>query len=314
MPTSLSIGRYPTQVPYDDAWNILSNAKQLLTNIDSSHIKSGNVGISYLRMYLTTAADRDNDITIARAFILFMMEHLRFQTANDTVPLGYLAVVADLDEAAQYDWGSAILASLYHGLDTAYWFYEYCGVGHPIVKDDVKFTTYSRLKVGHSLTDSQRMENIDLFRTTVLRADITPIAVTSASVHSLSQDFSLPGEAEGPDPRWHMEWTGRHKMLPIARLRDPPPISSSYGVEELWHLTHGMWRLALTEFVRDTRRLQELTDENDTLRRHLDSVDEQLYAHGLYLRRGRDVRMVPLPAGGGTRTRQGGSGPRTRGG
>ncbi|KAF6171268.1 hypothetical protein GIB67_036936 [Kingdonia uniflora] len=97
----------------------LSNARQLLPNIDSSHIKSGNVSISHLRTHLTIAADRDDDITIARIFIIFMMGHLWFQTANDTVLLGYLAAVADLDEAAQYDWGSVILASQYHGLDTA---------------------------------------------------------------------------------------------------------------------------------------------------------------------------------------------------
>ncbi|KAF6156677.1 hypothetical protein GIB67_017813, partial [Kingdonia uniflora] len=57
--------------------------------------------------------------------------------------------------------GSAILASLYHGLDTAvttggaiirfsqlleYWFYEYCGVDHPIIKKEVKFMAYPRLK------------------------------------------------------------------------------------------------------------------------------------------------------------------------
>ncbi|KAF6136635.1 hypothetical protein GIB67_016091 [Kingdonia uniflora] len=117
--TSLSIGQYPTQVPYDDAWSILSNARQLLPNIDFSHIKSENVSISYLRTYLTIAPDREDDITITRAFILFMMRHLWLQTANDIVPLGYLAAVADLDEATQYDWGSTILTSLYHGLDTA---------------------------------------------------------------------------------------------------------------------------------------------------------------------------------------------------
>ncbi|KAF6141675.1 hypothetical protein GIB67_001227 [Kingdonia uniflora] len=161
MLTSLSIGRYPTQVPYDDTWSILSNARQLLPNIDSSHIKSGNVSIAHLRTYLTVKANRDDDITIACAFILFMMGHLWFQTANDTVPLGYLTAVNDLDSAAQYDWGSAIFASLYHGLDTAvtiggaitgfmqlllYWFYEYCEVGHPIVKEEVKYPAYPRLR------------------------------------------------------------------------------------------------------------------------------------------------------------------------
>ncbi|KAF6137724.1 hypothetical protein GIB67_032613 [Kingdonia uniflora] len=70
-------------------------------------------------MYLTIVVDREDDITIARTFILFMMGHLWFQMPNGTLPLGYLAAVANLDEVAQYDWGSAILASLYHGLDTA---------------------------------------------------------------------------------------------------------------------------------------------------------------------------------------------------
>ncbi|KAF6135460.1 hypothetical protein GIB67_015313 [Kingdonia uniflora] len=148
-------------------------------------------------------------------------------------------------------------------------------------------------EVGHLLTDSQRMGNIDLFGPTVLRTGITPVVVTSASVHSLSQDFSLFGEVEGPDPGRHMEWTGRREMLPIVRLRDPPPMSSSYGAEELWYLTHGMRRLALVKFMQDAQRLQELTDEFATAHRHIDSIDHQLYAHDLQLRRGRDVRVVP---------------------
>ncbi|KAF6146554.1 hypothetical protein GIB67_008840 [Kingdonia uniflora] len=49
-------------------------------------------------------------------------------------------------------------------------------------------------------------------------------------------------------------------------------------------------------------------------RRKIDSIDHQLYAHDLQLRRGHDVRVVPLPPGGGARTRQRESGPQTRGG
>ncbi|KAF6149373.1 hypothetical protein GIB67_016911, partial [Kingdonia uniflora] len=301
-----------------------------------------------------------------------------------------------------------------------YWFYEYCGVGHPIVKEEVKFSAYpclrawergNRRKTNDQATNlfilgryhidhrtvktitwepwldsvvseiediltaklisrkmmplqvpngnceyylgdrywrqltgearipldpplsmlphispaalqemrkarfldySQRMGNIDLFRPTALRAGITPVVVTPVLIHSLSQDFSLPREAERPDLGWHIEWAGRREMLPIARLRDPPPMSSSYGVEELWHLTHGMQRLALAESAPSAQRLQELTDENATLRRYLDSVDDQLYAHDLHLMRGRDVRVVPQPAGGGVRMRQHGSGLRTK--
>ncbi|KAF6165209.1 hypothetical protein GIB67_007194 [Kingdonia uniflora] len=223
MLTSLSIGRYPTQVPYDGTWSILSNARQLLPNIDSSHIKSGNVSIAHLRTYLTVAADREDDITIARAFILFMMGHFH--------------------DRGCHHWIVQLLT---------YWFYEYCGVGHPIVKEEVtgkvhipldpslsmsphisptalhemrqarfldceqfvvgeERETYASywveqiLEVGHILTDSQRMGNIDLFGPTTLRAGITPMVVTSGSVHSLSQDFILLGEAEGPDLGWHLE-------------------------------------------------------------------------------------------------------------
>ncbi|KAF6170535.1 hypothetical protein GIB67_031943 [Kingdonia uniflora] len=102
-----------------DPERAVTRSRQLLSNIDFSHIKSLNVSIAHLRTYLTVAADREDDIIIARAFILFMMRYLWFQTANDTVPLGYLAAVADLDSAAQYDWGFVIIAFLYHSLDTA---------------------------------------------------------------------------------------------------------------------------------------------------------------------------------------------------
>ncbi|KAF6172205.1 hypothetical protein GIB67_024827 [Kingdonia uniflora] len=157
------------------------------------------------------------------------------------------------------------------------------------------------------------MGNLDLFGPSALRAGITPVVVMSASVHSLSQDFSLPGEAEGPNLGWHIEWTGRRERLPIARLRDPPPMSSSYGAEELWHLTHGMRRLILAESARDAQRLQKVEEELAIARRQIDSIDHHLYGHDLQLRRGCDVRVVPLPPGGGARTRQRGSGPRTRG-
>ncbi|KAF6169799.1 hypothetical protein GIB67_034191, partial [Kingdonia uniflora] len=129
------------------------------------------------------------------------------------------------------------------------------------------------------LTNFQRMRNIDLFGPTALRAGITLVVVTSVSVHSLSQDFSLSDEAKGLDLGWHMEWTGRCERLPIARLRDPPPMSSSYGAEELWHLTHGIRRLVLTESARDAQRLQEVVDELAIARRQIDSIDHQLYAH-----------------------------------
>ncbi|KAF6175815.1 hypothetical protein GIB67_003303 [Kingdonia uniflora] len=124
------------------------------------------------------------------------------------------------------------------------------------------------------------MGNLDLFGPSALRAGITPVVVMSASVHSLFQDFRLPGEVEGSKLGQHMEWTGRRERLPIARLRDPPPpMSSSYGAEELWHLTHGMRRRVLTESARDVQRIQEVEEEFAIARMQIDSIDHQLYAH-----------------------------------
>ncbi|KAF6167121.1 hypothetical protein GIB67_029759 [Kingdonia uniflora] len=156
------------------------------------------------------------------------------------------------------------------------------------------------------------MGNLDLFGPSVLRAGITLVVVTSASVHSLSQDFSLPGEANGPDLGWHMEWTWRRERFPITHLRNPPPMSSSYGVEELWHLTHGIRRLVLAESARDAQRIQEAEEELAIARMQINSIDHQLYTHDLQLRRKRDVRVVPLPPEGRAKTRQYGSGPRAR--
>ncbi|KAF6148666.1 hypothetical protein GIB67_042625 [Kingdonia uniflora] len=91
-------------------------------------------------------------------------------------------------------------------------------------------------------------------------------------------------------------------------------MSFSYGAEKLWHLTHGMRRLILVESARGTQRFKELEDELAISHRQIDSTDHQLYAHDLQLRRGHNVRVVPLPPGGGARTRQRGSGLQTRGG
>ncbi|KAF6137175.1 hypothetical protein GIB67_030939 [Kingdonia uniflora] len=111
-----------------------------------------------------------------------------------------------------------------------------------------------------------------------------------------------------------MEWTGQREMFPIARLRDPSPISSSYGAVELWHLTHGMRRLVLIESARDAQRFKELEDEHVIAHMQIDSIDHQLYAYDLQLRRGRDVRVVPLPPRGGARMMQRRTGPQTTGG
>ncbi|KAF6164102.1 hypothetical protein GIB67_017686 [Kingdonia uniflora] len=325
----------------------LTERWQLLPNIDSSHIKSGNVSIAHLKTYLTVEIHREDDITIARTFILFMMGHLWFQIANDTVPLGYLAAVNDLDLAAQYAWGYVILTSLYHGLDTAvttggaitgfvqlllYWFYEYCGVGHPIVKEEIKYATYPYLRAwergNRKKTNDQAANLFIIGRYHIDHRTVKTITWEPWFDSAVSETEDVTGEVRIPlDPSLSMsphispatlhemrqaefiDW--RRENLPIARLRDLPPMSSSYGTKELRHLTHGMRRLIHAESLWDAQRIQKVEEELAIAHRKIDSIDHQLYAH---LRKGRDVRVVPLPPGEGARTRQRGSGLRTRGG
>ncbi|KAF6141453.1 hypothetical protein GIB67_021269, partial [Kingdonia uniflora] len=252
-------------VPYDDTWSILSNTRQFLPNIDFNHIKSENVSISHLRTYLTIAADREDDITIVRVFILFMMGYLWFQTANDIVPLRYLSVVANLNSAAQYDWGSVILASLYYGLDTAYWFYKYCGVGHPIVKEDIKYSAYPHLR-------AWEMRN-------------------KRKTNNQATNLFILG-------RYHID----HRT--VDTITWEPWLESA--VSEI-------------EDVQTTKLLSckrmPLQVPNGNCKYFLgDRCWSQVAGEDLQLRRGHDVRVVPLPPGGGARTRQRESGLRTRGG
>ncbi|KAF6171334.1 hypothetical protein GIB67_020401 [Kingdonia uniflora] len=344
MLTSLSIGRYPTQVPYDDTWSILSNARQLLPNINFSHIKSGNVSIAHLRTYLTVEANRGDDITIAHPFIIFMMGHLWFQTANDTVPLGYLATVNDLDSAAQYGWGSAIPASLYHGLDTAattggaitgfvqllpYWFYEYCGVGHLIVKEEVKYPAYLHLKAwnrGNRRKTNDQAANLFIIgrfhidhRTieTITKEPWFDSAVSETkdvlNAKLLSRKRILLQVPNGNceyylgDKCWRQ--VTDEERIPL----DPPLSMSPHFSPAALHEMRWPGSLTVSKSAWDAERLQKVEDELAIARRQIDSIDHQLYAHDLQLRRGRDVRVVPLPPRGGAKTRQRGSGPRTRG-
>ncbi|KAF6145448.1 hypothetical protein GIB67_032571 [Kingdonia uniflora] len=293
---------------------ILSNERQLLPNIDSIHIKSGNVSIAHLRTHLTVAAEREDDITIARAFILFMMGHLWFQTANDTVPLGYLAAVNDLDSAAQYDWGSAILASLYHGLDTAvttggaitgfvqhllYWFYEYCGVGHPIVKEEVKYPTYPRLRTwerGNKRKTNNQAAN--LFIIGIYHIDHRTVETITwepwfdSAVSEIKDVLNakllsrkrMPLQVPNENCEYYLgdkcwrQVTGKGPATHVFLLRCRRVVAP-----DLWYAATRPCKAA-----RDAQRLQKVDDELAIARRQIHSIDHQLYAHDLQLRRGRD--------------------------
>ena len=68
--------------------------------------------------------EEDTEI-LARAFILFLLGSSLLSSIDNTVHLGFLRALEDLDVTSQYDWGGAGLATLYgymggiaHGLIT----------------------------------------------------------------------------------------------------------------------------------------------------------------------------------------------------
>ncbi|KAF6142745.1 hypothetical protein GIB67_018456, partial [Kingdonia uniflora] len=193
-----------------------------------------------------------------------------------------------------------------------YWFYEYCRVGHPIVKEEVKFSAYSCLiawERGNRRKTNDQARFLDYEQFVVGEERETYASYWAEEILERIPGLQFAWGGGGARLGWYIEWSGRREMLPIARLRDPPLMSSSYDAEELWHLTHSMWRLVLTESARDTQRFKELENELAIAHIKIDSIDCQLYAHDLQLRSGRDVRVVPLPPGGSARTRQRKSGP-----
>ncbi|KAF6140161.1 hypothetical protein GIB67_028967 [Kingdonia uniflora] len=149
----------------------------------------------------------------------------------------------------------------YTGKELTYWFYEYCGVGHPIVKEEV--TGEVRISLDPPFSMSPH--------------------IIPAALHEMRQAGGRPHVDRFPE--------------------DGESRSVRTECTQGWYYTRS-----------DAQRIQEIEEELVIARRQIDSIDHQLYAHDLQLRRGRDVRVVPLPPGGGGRTRQRGSGPRTRGG
>ena len=54
----------------------------------------------------------DIDI-LARAFILCLLGSCLLSNVDNTIHLGFLRALEDLDQTARYDWGGAALATLY---------------------------------------------------------------------------------------------------------------------------------------------------------------------------------------------------------
>ncbi|KAF6154483.1 hypothetical protein GIB67_028375 [Kingdonia uniflora] len=194
-----------------------------------------------------------------------------------------------------------------------YWFYEYCGVGHPIVKEEVKFSAYPRIRAwekgNRRKTNDQATNLFILGKYHIDHRTIETITWKPWLDSTVSEIEELTGEAHIPlDPPLSM--SPHISSAALQEIRQAGFLDcEQFVIGEERKTYASYWAKQTLESARDAQRLQEFTDENVTLRRHLDSVDDQLYAHDLHLRRGCDVRVVPLPPGGGARMRQHGSCP-----
>ncbi|KAF6167770.1 hypothetical protein GIB67_027548 [Kingdonia uniflora] len=217
--------------------------------------------------------------------------------------------------------------------DALYWFYEYCRVGHPIVNEEVKFSAYLRLRAwvrgNRKKTNDQTTNLFILGRYHIDHRTIEMITwqpwldsavseLDNVRTASLLSRKRMPLQVPNGNCEYYLgdRYWSMSLHLSLANLqamRQAIFIDCEQFVSGEERETYASYWANQTR--EDAQRLQELTDENATLRRHLDSVDDQLYAHDLHLRRGRDVRVVSLPPGGSARMRWGnrGSGLQTKG-
>ncbi|KAF6173430.1 hypothetical protein GIB67_027125 [Kingdonia uniflora] len=134
-----------------------------------------------------------------------------------------------------------------------YWFYEYCGVGRPIVKKEVTG------EVGIPLDPPLSMS-----------PHISP-----AALHEMRQagfvDFEqfVVGEVRKTYASYWVEQISEvgHMLIDSQRM----------GNLDMFRLS-----ALIAESARDAQRIQEVEEELAIARRKIDSIDHQLYAHKLY--------------------------------
>ncbi|KAF6169941.1 hypothetical protein GIB67_034333 [Kingdonia uniflora] len=158
MLTGISFGR-GRELPYDERYFKLEEAKKIFPGITSSDMRYGNVTLSYVKKWQEPLNQSNHnynsemDIVYAREFIAYMMGNLFFSNGATSIRSGYLTALTDYD-ASGFDWGTPIMAALYRGFDEVsvlrpgkvkksitrfyavleYWFFEYCRVGMHLVK------------------------------------------------------------------------------------------------------------------------------------------------------------------------------------
>ncbi|KAF6150416.1 hypothetical protein GIB67_034115 [Kingdonia uniflora] len=167
-----------------------------------------------------------------------------------------------------------------------YWFYEYCGVGHPIVKEEVKFSAYLRLRAwerGNRRKTNNQATNLFI---------LGRYHIDHRTIETITWEPWLESAVSEID-----DLTGKARILLDPSLSMLPHIRPA-ALQEI----RKPGFLDCEQFV--------IGEERETYA----SYWAEQTLEDLQLRRGRDVRVVPLPLEGGARTRLRGSGLQTRGG
>ena len=168
---SIGVGAYPP-LPYDDGrWRDRALVHDLLPHLDvsaTSYQAEGAIRVSAIRAAMDRILEHysvDDDLELARLFVLYLMGNLFFSSSSSSVPVGFFAVAAEInaDGAILYDWGTPILAYLYRCLDMQctitdsqvslfgfwellqYWYFEYSRNFHFITRIADPSTFFPRI-------------------------------------------------------------------------------------------------------------------------------------------------------------------------
>ncbi|KAF6144903.1 hypothetical protein GIB67_041489, partial [Kingdonia uniflora] len=184
-----------------------------------------------------------------------------------------------------------------------YWFYEYCGVGHPIVKKEVKYPTYPRLRAWER--GNKRKTNDQATNLFIIDRYHIDHRIAETITWEPWFDFAV-SETEN---------VLNAKLLSRKRipLQVPNGNCKYYLGDRCWRQVTGEVRISLDPPLSMSPHIIPVALHEIRLAGFVD-CEQFVVGEDLQLRRGGDERVVPLPPGGGARTRQRGSGLRTRGG
>ena len=81
--------------------------------------KANGLPVKFVKEYLTndTIVSNTDPYIIARVFYFYVIGYVFFPNGAHYIPFGALSLVEDIHNIGKYDWGSAILARVYYGLD-----------------------------------------------------------------------------------------------------------------------------------------------------------------------------------------------------